>query len=67
MLSHKQLCSDMELTLMNDSAEHVFCLIELHEHLESSHFPGFIGTIENPTLVSAILNERVVGCGQCQR
>ena len=29
----------------------------------SSHFLGFIGTIENPTLASAILNERVVGCG----
>ena len=38
-------------------------LVELHEHLNSSHFPGSFGTIENPTLVSAVIHERVVGCG----
>ena len=48
---------------MNESANHVFSLIALHEHLNSSHFPGSFGTIENPTLVSAILNDIVVGCG----
>ena len=62
-LSYKQLCRDMELTLMNESAKHVCSLIELHEHLNSSHFPGSFGTIESPTLVSAILNDGVVGCG----
>ena len=61
-LSYKQLCRDMELTLMNESANHAFSLIELHEHLNSSHFPGSLGTIANPTLVSAILNDGVVGC-----
>ena len=61
-LSYKQLCRDMELTLMNVSAEQAFSLIELHEHLNSSHLGSF-GTIENPTLVSAILNDGVVGCG----
>ena len=60
-LSCKQLCRDMESTLMNESAEHVFGLIELHEHLNSSHFPGSFGTIENPTLVSTILSDGVVG------
>ena len=53
----------VELTLMNVSAEQAFSMIELHEHLNSSHFPGSFGTIENPTLVSAILNDEVVGCG----
>ena len=48
---------------MNESAKHVFSLIELHEHLNSSHFFGSFGTIGNPTLVSVILNERFVGCG----
>ena len=48
---------------MNVSAEQAFSLIELHEHVNSSHFPGSFGTIENPTLVSAILNDGVVGCG----
>ena len=62
-LSYKQLCRDMELTLMNESAKHALSLIELHEHLNSSHFPGSFGTIENPTLVSAILNDGVVGRG----
>ena len=62
-LSYKQLCRDMELTLMNESAEHPLTLIELHVHLESSHFLGSKGTIENPTLVSAVLNARVVGYG----
>ena len=42
---------------MNVSAEPAF------EHLNSSHFPGSFGTIESPTLVSAILNDGVVGCG----
>ena len=36
---------------------------ELHEHLNSSLFPESFGTIENPTLVSAILDDGVVGCG----
>ena len=62
-LSYKQLCRDMELTLMNESANFAFSLIELHEHLNSSRFLGSFGTIENPTLVSAILNDGVVGCG----
>ena len=62
-LSYKQFCRDMELTLMNVSAEQAFSLIELHEHLNSSHLPGSFGTVENPTLVSAILNDGVVGCG----
>ena len=62
-LSYKQLCRDMELTLMNVSAEQAFSLIELHEHLNSPHFPGSFGTIENPSVVSAILNDGVVGCG----
>ena len=53
----------MERALMNESAEHASSLIELHEHLTSSHFSGSFGTIENPILKSAILNERVVGCG----
>ena len=48
---------------MNESAGHVFRLVELHVQLESSCFLEFTGTIENPPLVSAILNERVVGCG----
>ena len=60
-LSYKQLCRDMELTLMNELANHAFSLIESHEHLNSSQFPGSFGTIENPTLVSAILNDEVVG------
>ena len=54
-LSYKQLCRDMELTLMNVSAEQAFSLIELHEHLNSSHFPGSFGIIESSTLVSAIV------------
>ena len=62
-LSYNQLCRDMELTLMNESANQAFSLIELHEHLNSSHFPGSFGTIESPTLVSAILNDGVVACG----
>ena len=62
-LSYKQLCRDMELTLMNVSAKHVFSLVEWHEHLNSPHFPGSFGTIENPTLVSVTLNDGVVGCG----
>ena len=48
---------------MNEWAKHVFSLIELHEHLNASHFFGSFGTIESPTLVSVILNERFVGCG----
>ena len=48
---------------MNELANHAFSLIELHEHLNSSHFPGSFGTIENQTLVSAILNVGVVGYG----
>ena len=48
---------------MKESAKHVCSLIELHEHLNSSHFPGSFSTIENPTLVSVIQNERFVGCG----
>ena len=44
-LSYKQLCRDVELTLMNVSAEQAFSLIELHEHLNSSHFLGSFGTI----------------------
>ena len=48
---------------MNESAKHFFSLVELHEHLNSSHFFGSLGTIGNPTLVSVILNERFVGCG----
>ena len=48
---------------MNESANHAFSLIELHEHLNSSHFIGSFGTIENPTMVSTILNDGVVGCG----
>ena len=48
---------------MNESAEHGLSLIELHMHLNSLHFLGTFGTIENPTLVSAILNDGVVGCG----
>ena len=60
-LSYNQLCRDMELTLMNESAEQDFSLIELHQHLNSSHIPGSYGTIENPTLVSAILNDGVGG------
>ena len=59
----KQLCRDFELTLMNESAKHVFSLIELHEHLNSLHFLGSSGTTESPTLVFAILNDGVVGCG----
>ena len=35
----------------------------LHEHLNSSHFLRSFGTIENPTLVSVILIDGVVGCG----
>ena len=62
-LYYKQLCRDMELTLMNVPAEQAFSLTELHEHLNSSNFPGSFGTIESPTLVSAILNDGVVGCG----
>ena len=42
---------------------HAFSLIELQEHLNSSHFLGSFGTIESPTLVSAILIDGVVGCG----
>ena len=38
-------------------------MIELHEHLNSSHFRGSFGSTENPTLVSAILNDGVVGHG----
>ena len=34
-LSYKQLCRDMELTLMNEAAEHACSLIVLHEHLNS--------------------------------
>ena len=48
---------------MNESAKHVFSLVELHEHLNSSDFFGSFGTIGDPTLVSVILNERFVGCG----
>ena len=44
---------------MNVSAEQAFSV----EHLNSSHLPGSFGTIESPTLVSAILNDGVVGCG----
>ena len=51
-LSYKQLCRDMELDLIKESANHASSLIELHEHLYSSHFPGSFGTVENPTLVS---------------
>ena len=53
----------MELTLINESAEHAFSLIVLHGRLNSSHFLVSFNTIENTTLVSAILNVRVVGCG----
>ena len=63
MLSYKQFCRDMEFTLMKELANHAFSLIELHEHLHSSHFTGPFGTIENPTLVSSILDDGVVGCG----
>ena len=62
-LSYKQLCRDMEFTLINESAKHAFGSIELHEHQNSSHFLGSFGTIGNPTLVSAILNDGIVGCG----
>ena len=62
-LSYKQVCRDMELILMSESANHTLSLIELHEHLNSSHFLRSFGTIENPTLVSAILIDGVVGCG----
>ena len=48
---------------MNVSAEQASGLIELHEHLNSSHFPGSLGNIESPTLVSAILKDGVVGFG----
>ena len=62
-MSYKKVCRDMESTLINVSAEQAFSLIESHEHLNSSHFLGSFGTIESPTLVSAILNDGVVGCG----
>ena len=52
-VSYKQLCRDMELTLMNESAKHASSLIELHGHLNSSHFMSF-GTTESPTLVSVM-------------
>ena len=48
---------------MKESANHSCSLNELHEHPNSSHFCGSFGTIESPTLVSAILNDGVVGCG----
>ena len=48
---------------MSESAKHVFSLIELHEHLNSSHFSGSFVTIGSTTLVSAILNDGVVGYG----
>ena len=59
-LSYKQLCRDIELTLMSELANHTFSLIELHEHLNSSQVSGSFGTIENPTPVSAILNDGAV-------
>ena len=48
---------------MNESADHALSSIEWHVHLKSSHFRVSFGTIENPTLASAVINERVVGCG----
>ena len=62
-LSNKQLCRDMDLILITERAGHAFSLMKLHVQLGSSHFLGTCGTIENPTLVSAVINERVVGCG----
>ena len=46
------LVCDMELTFMNESSMQALSLIELHEHLNSSQ-----------SLVSAIRNYRIVGCG----
>ena len=60
-LSYKQLCRDVELTLMSELANHALSLMELHGHLNFSYFPGSFGTIVNPTLESAILNGGVVG------
>ena len=46
------LVCDMELTLMSESSLQALSLIDLHEHLNSSK-----------TLVSAIHNDGIVGCG----
>ena len=46
------LVCDMELTFMNESSMQALSLIELHEHLNSSQ-----------SLVSAIRNYGIVGCG----
>ena len=46
------LVCDMELTFMNESSMQALSLIDLHEHLNSSK-----------SLVSAIRNYGIVGCG----
>ena len=46
------LVCDMELTFMNESSMQALSLIDLHEHLNSSQ-----------SLVSAIRNYGIVGCG----
>ena len=61
-LSHKQLCCDMGLTVMNKSAEHALDLIQLSEYPKSSLSIGPFDVIEIPTLVLAIHTEQVVGC-----
>ena len=50
-LTNSLVC-DMELTLMNESSMQALSFIDLHEHLNSSK-----------TLVSAIHNDGIVGCG----
>jgi cytochrome c oxidase subunit 5b len=60
--SYKQLARDMGLSVVNEPAEHMICLLELYEYLKSSPFVGPFGTLENPVLIPAIHTERVVGC-----
>lgn len=60
--NYRQLCRDMGLSTVNPAAEHVLGIIELYEYLKSSPLVGPFGTIENPVLIPAIGQERVVGC-----
>lgn len=61
-LTYKQLAYDMGMPVCGPALEHQVGLIELYEYLKSSPFVGPFGTIENPVLVPAIGDNRVVGC-----
>ncbi|KAF4677732.1 hypothetical protein FOL47_010953 [Perkinsus chesapeaki] len=60
--SYIDLARDMGLQIVDEPSSHMMGLIELYEYLRGASFVGPFGTIENPVLVPAVGQERVVAC-----